>query len=218
MNKYNSIKKACEISDEIFCLILSNFENFETEKDIEYFIKKEIKRRNYKLSFKPIVASGKNAADPHHKPTTKKLIKGFCVIDLGVKVNDFCSDCTRTFYIGKASKKEKLLYKKVLRVQKESIRNIKNIKKPCELDLKARKQLGKNLLHSLGHGIGKRVHEAPKIGPKNKRFFKKNVFITIEPGYYVKNKFGIRIEDTIYVGNQIKVLTKFTKNLREVQI
>ena len=108
MNKLQSITKACKITDQIFSDIIKNFSIFNSEKQISNFIIKEIRDRKLRPAFAPIVATGKNAAEIHHKPT-KDWYNGFCVIDLGVRVNGYCSDMTRTIFIGKPSVKEKLL-------------------------------------------------------------------------------------------------------------
>src|SRR3989344_9024963 len=103
----SDIKKACNITDKIFRKLVIELKkhSFKTEKDIEIFLRKETKKNKCYLSYRPIVATGKNGAEIHHRPNDTKIKKGFLVIDYGAKYNGFCSDCTRTYCIGTPSKK-----------------------------------------------------------------------------------------------------------------
>ncbi|MBI2499104.1 M24 family metallopeptidase [Candidatus Woesearchaeota archaeon] len=212
MLKYT--KKACQITDKMFSSLIENF-NFRTEKDIEKFLKHQSKKYKVKPSFSPfIVVSGKRSNQIHGKPTKNKL-NGFTVIDFGVSYNGFKSDMTRTIYIGKPSKKELQDYNKLLKIQKKLISLIKPENYYCDLDIKARLLLGKDKIyfnHSLGHGVGKKIHEPPWLRSSSSDKIKSNDIITIEPGIYKKN-YGIRIEDTILVKNKPVVLTKSNKKL-----
>jgi pyruvate ferredoxin oxidoreductase beta subunit len=211
--KLSSIKEACKITDQIYSKLIKNFNKFNSEKDVAKFVLKETKKRGLRPAFKPIIATGKNAAEIHHKHTND-WYKGFCVIDIGVRVNGYCSDMSRTVYIGKPNKREKQLYKLVLNAQQKSIKKVKPnaiCKKIAEYN---RKLLGKHkhqMPHGLGHGVGKHIHMKPKISIKSKDILKKGDAITIEPGIYHKGKFGIRIEDTMVVGGS--TLTKSSRRL-----
>jgi len=107
--KLAAIEKGCRLDERIFEQLLKNFSmgEFKTEKDVARFIDSEIRKSGAKKSFRTIVASGANAVDWHHNPLGKKLRKGFCVIDFGARFDSYCSDVTRTIYLGKASKTEK---------------------------------------------------------------------------------------------------------------
>ena len=216
MDKINSIKKACRITDEVFSLLLKNIKEFRTERDIRLFIIRAIRKKGHKIAFTPIVASDKNAANPHHRGDAK-LKKGFCVIDLGAEYNGYCSDMTRTVYLGRPTKREKELYNKVLGVQKKAIRLMKVGKGYGDVCTKVRKILGKRqkyFIHALGHGVGRKIHEKPKVSCKSKDIVKVNEIITIEPGLYYKKKLGIRIEDTILIKRtKTEILTKTKKGL-----
>ena len=216
MGKIGSIRKACSITDSIFHDIIMNF-NFRTEKDIANFIAGKSRKNKVKLAFPTIVASGKNAAEIHHKPKNS-ILKGFIVIDFGVKCNGFCSDMTRTIFVGKMNQSQKKLYEKVRMVQKNSIKKLKPGVSYKELDLAARKSFGKKLrkkfVHALGHGVGSKVHQNPKISPKSNNFAKEGEVVTVEPGLYFQKKCGIRIEDTILVRKYgCEELTKSDKKL-----
>lgn len=217
MDKYRKIKRACEINDSIFKEVLTNF-NFKTEKDVKTYILKRFKDFKVKKAFPPIVAN--NCSEIHPKPMGKKLERGFLILDFGCKYGGYCSDMTRIIFLGKAIKKEKEIYNILLNCQKKCIKNLKVGSYCSELDFYARsllKDYKRYFLHSLGHGLGVKIHENPRISSTSQDKIKKMDFITIEPGIYIKN-IGIRIEDTIYVGDKIEILTKSNKNLIEVKL
>lgn len=214
----DKVKKACVVTDKILIILIKKLKNkeFKTEIDIYNFLKQKTKENNCRLVFKPIVATGKNAAEVHHKPTNTMLKKGFLIIDFGIKYKSYCSDCTRTFYLGKPSKKEKKLYRLVKNIQEICINYAYPGMSCNDLDAIARAGFAEYRIyfkHGLGHGVGKRIHQAPSLAPNKKRYLKKNQIITIEPGLYFKNKFGIRIEDTIIVKEKPVILTKTKKEL-----
>jgi len=214
-----NIKKACSITDKIIKDYIKNFKKFKTEKQAQTYLKEKTEENNCELAFPPIVASGKNSAFPHHIPNNKKINKGFIIIDFGVKYKGYCSDITRTIYLGKPNKDEIENYDKILNTQIEAIKNIKPGIKCSNLYDSALKQLGPTFTHGLGHGIGINIHELPNLKPKqpkkeDEKLDEKMVF-TIEPGIYIKNKYGIRIEDDIAIINKKPVvLTKTPKNLK----
>jgi len=215
VDKIKCIRKACEITDSVFSSIINDF-YFKTEKQLANYIRKMAKKNRVKLAFPTIVASGRNSAEIHHKPTDSKL-RGFIVIDFGFKYRGYCSDMTRTVFIGKISDKQKKLYNKVNSVQVNSIKRVKSGISYKELDISARKGFGKlkkNFKHALGHGVGSKIHQRPAVHPKSKNFAKENDVITIEPGLYFGGRFGIRIEDTVLVKkNKCEILTKSDKKL-----
>jgi len=214
----DKIRKACSINDKILFEIKQKLEkkDFLTEKDIAEFINKETKRFNCKPAFEPIVSTGKNTSEIHHKPSNKKIGKGFLMFDFGVKYKGYCSDITRMFYIGKPSKKEILLYTLVLLAQETALMYAQPGVYAADVDLIARNILLKhfqNFRHSVGHGVGKKIHMAPSLRPRGRAILKENDVVTIEPGLYFSDRFGVRIEDTIVVKKKPEILTKFTKNL-----
>ena len=210
------LEKSCNYADKIIQKAIKNFKSFKTESEAAAFLEYEAKKLGLELSFNPIVASGSNGSMPHHEPANEKIKKGFCVIDFGVKYNGYCSDITRTIYIGKPSKSEKEIYKKLLTIQKDAINKIKLNKKCSELYDFVVKNLGKYknyFTHGLGHGVGVEIHEMPNITLNSKDRIKNNMVFTIEPGIYFPKRFGIRIEDTILFKNKPLVLTKTEKDL-----
>jgi len=207
-----SIKKACSVCDEIFLKIIKNFK-FKTEKELSTFILMKIREKGLEPSFNPIVASGKNSSDVHHIPEGK-ITKGFLILDFGCKVNEYCSDMTRTLYVGKPSVDEMAMYEDLLSIQNVAIELVNPNKKCSEIDLFVRELLGERFLHNLGHGVGIEIHESPNLTSTSKDILKENMCITIEPGVYKERKYGLRIEDTILVTKKGPIrLTKSRKNL-----
>ena len=149
------------------------------------------------------------------------------MIDLGVKWNGYCSDMTRTVFMGHPTKKQKRIYQTVLKAQRKSIDFIESSFKEGktiagrEVDEIARKFIIKsgfpNIPHTLGHGIGKKVHEAFRLGPKSPTKIKEGMVFTIEPGIYIKGFGGVRIEDTFLLKNgKLESLTKSDRSLLEL--
>lgn len=213
------IKKGCRISDEIMKKCFKNFKKFKTEADVKAFLEYEAKKKGCELAFPTIVASGSNSSKVHYDTQNIKLKKGFCVIDFGIRYRNYCTDTTRTIYIGRPSKKEVEIYNFLLDIQKNIIKKIRLNGKCSKLYEMVKKELGKYskyFTHGLGHGFGVRVHEFPDLTEKSKCKIKRNSVFTIEPGIYLKN-FGIRIEDDVLVRkNRVEVLTKIRKDLLTV--
>ncbi|MBD3203890.1 M24 family metallopeptidase [Candidatus Woesearchaeota archaeon] len=208
------LKKACKITDDVFSRMLANF-NFHKEIEIKNFIEIEIKKQNADISFPPIAASGKNSSVPHYDKL-QRLKKGFLIMDFGAKYKGYHADMTRTIYLGKPSKKEIEMYDLVLSVQEKCLEKINSEMKCSDLFEFAADEFGKyfeKFIHGLGHGVGLEIHEKPNIGPESDDVFHKNSVITIEPGLYFENRFGIRIEDTVLLDDKVKRLTKSDKRL-----
>ena len=212
-------KKACEITDKIFKECFDNIKNFKTEKEIYNFLLKKTKENKCKLAYKPIVAN--NNWIIHPKPRKYKLKKGFLLIDFGVRYNGYCCDETRTIYLGKPNKKDIELYNLILKIQETAIKNLKlgiECSKFSKKHVDLFKGYRKYFIHALGHGVGKRIHQGPRISEKSKDNFEKNIIVAIEPGLYFKNKYGIRIEDTILIKDKPIILTKTGKKLISIEI
>lgn len=199
----SNIIKACNITDECFKYILSYIKPGMTEKQIAKEIEEYYKERTDGISFETIVASGENTSKPHAVPTNRKIQeRDIITIDMGCKVNGYCSDMTRTFFIGEPDENMKKVYDLVLKNQKFALEqykdgaNVRQITKMVESNFKLN---GYDLVHSLGHGVGLEIHEPPYISLRSDTFLKENMTITDEPGIYIPGKFGIRIEDTVQI-------------------
>ena len=166
------------------------------------------------ISFEPIVAINENAAKPHALPTSKKLkLNDLILVDAGIKYKRYCSDrtCTSVVDFEKFSfkreqkfknEKHQKIYDIVLKAQLNAIENARTGMKASEIDKLTRDVVekagyGKYFIHSTGHGVGLDIHEFPFINSKSDVIIEDNMVFTIEPGIYLPNEFGVRIEDTI---------------------
>jgi Xaa-Pro aminopeptidase len=219
----DAIEKACSITDDIFKEVVRFLKKDVSRSEIKVrdFIVTEIKKRKLHSSFPPIVTSGPRAGNEIHPQSTDKKIQGFVIIDLGVRYDGYCSDMTRTLYVGSPSQKEEDLYEKVLQSQILGVQKSQAGAFCADIDAEVRQFLGplkKYFIHTLGHGVGKKIHEPPMLYEKRtKPILKEGMVITIEPGIYIKNKCGIRIEDTIVVtSHKPRILTKTSKKLLKI--
>ena len=213
----SNIKKACEITDNCFSYLLTYIRPGMTEKQIADEIEEYYKRRTDGLAFDTIVASGENSSKPHAVPTNRKILENDIItIDMGCRVNGYCSDMTRTIFVGSIPEYIKPVYDLVLKNQIQTIEQMKDgvstrlLSKMVENDFKLK---GYDLIHSLGHGVGLEIHEAPYLSYRNDAILKENMVVTDEPGIYIPEKFGIRIEDTVQITKFGCIsLTKSEKN------
>lgn len=222
------IEKACQFSDKIFDIIIKQIKLDLTEKELSLFIQSLIRKNGARISFRPIVAFGKNSFEPHHKANGTKLKKNQTIlIDYGVKIEGYCSDMTRTLFMGKATKKQKRVYKTVLEAHQKAIDFLKlSIKdngyiNGKEVDKVARNYiLSKgypNIPHSLGHGIGKKVHELPRLSPKKNYLISQGNVFSVEPGIYIKDWGGVRIEDLVVLEEKgLRLLNHSSRDIIEL--
>ena len=217
------IKKAAKITDKTFEEILKIIKPGLTEKFIQRKIIEIMENLGAEgVSFEPIVAAGKGSAEPHYLTSNKKIKSGeILLIDMGVKYKGYCSDFTRTVFIGKAPERFKKLYSIVLETQEEAIKNakvgysVKKLYQDSVLNFKKHKE-DKYFIHSLGHSVGVDIHEFPILGAGGCGKFENGMIFTIEPGLYHKNFGGIRIEDLCLMNETCEVLSKFSKKLIEI--
>ncbi|MBI4147704.1 aminopeptidase P family protein [Candidatus Woesearchaeota archaeon] len=204
---------AARLTDKIFAGFMSELCVDITEEYARKKLLSLIAEQGLEVSFDPIVASGANAAVPHHHADATKLA-GFTVLDWGVKYKGYCSDITRTVFVGRPAGKDRELYARLLRVQELGIRESCPNAQVVDVERKVRKNLGKLskfFIHRLGHSLGIEVHD---VTPSSPVVFQKNMVWTVEPGVYIPNKLGIRIEDDIVITrSRARVLTKFPKEL-----
>ena len=213
-----NIKKACMITDDCFDYLktfikVGIYEN-QVENEIEKFF---MSNGADELAFDTIVASGKNSSMPHAVPTDKLIEPGDPItIDMGCKVNGYCSDMTRTIFAGFVPQAIKPIYDFVLKTQIQVIENLKegsNVRSVSKMVDNNIKLNGFEVMHSLGHGVGLEIHEYPYFSNKTDFLLKENMVITDEPGVYIQNKFGVRIEDTLLINKFSSTsLTKSDKN------
>ncbi|BFH74405.1 aminopeptidase P family protein [Sulfurisphaera javensis] len=211
------IKKAGEITSASMKIAQDKLTNSEvSEKQLAGIIDMTMRSEGAEdYAFPSIVAFGENSAFPHHVPTDKIIKDGQnAVIDIGARYNNYCFDSTRTFIKGNNLEIKKI-YEIVLEAQIEAIDRARDGVKAAEVDLAARNIIeksgyGKYFIHSTGHGVGIEVHEYPPVSPTSDAELKENMVITVEPGIYLKNKFGVRIEDTIIITKKKPIVLETT--------
>lgn len=166
------------------------------------------------LGFDTIIASGKNTSQPHYIPQNKKLEKNApLLIDMGILHKGYTGDLTRTIFLGKPPIEFRKYYTLVVNAQKYAVslyqENIDtgNIQNKV-VSYFTKQQVDSLFTHSIGHGIGLNIHENPHFSPKFSSVLKNNMIVTVEPGLYLENKFGIRIEDVVQIqGKKPKILS-----------
>jgi Xaa-Pro aminopeptidase len=216
------MKKAAKIADMALSETIDFIKVGVMEKDIANEL--EYRMRKYGgegASFETIVASGKRSAIPHGTASSKKIKNNeFLIIDFGTYYKGYASDCTRTFFVGKPESKDKEIFDVVFNAQKlvrEKITLKMNFK---DIDNIAREYItsrgyGERFTHSLGHGVGLFVHEPPTLSPKSNGYLKEGMVVTIEPGVYIKDYGGVRIEDMVVFLDGKKIfLTSFPRELQ----
>lgn len=219
-----SIRKAAKIGDTAFETLLQKIPEGITEaalaRKLEYLCSE---LGSEKPSFDTIVLFGSRSALPHGRPGNRRLKKGdFILFDFGCTVNGFCSDMTRTIVYGKASPRQKQIYEIVLNAQKNACKAAKAGISSKELDNVARSFItaagfGEAFGHALGHGVGLRIHEKPRVSFQSDSVLKQDMVITIEPGIYITNFGGVRIEDMALLKEKKAVLlTSAPKELIEL--
>lgn len=220
-NELQKIEKALRIAEKVLSEVekkLYDGVGKVSEVEIANFIKSRVVEEGAQgVAFEPIVAFGKNTAFPHYSPNNVVLKEGdFVIIDMGAIVDYYHSDITRSFCVGKNKEFERL-YNVVLEVQQRSIENVKAGLSPVEVYNIAVKtfekyELQDKFVHGLGHGVGLEIHELPSLSSGGFGFLKNNNVVTIEPGVYIPEIGGIRIEDMVVVNDDKPlVLTNYKK-------
>jgi len=224
-NEIAVLKKASKIIDDMYEICSEKMKVGQKESELQailmsYAINHQMFDTGYKSTLNPlIIAGGPNGALPHAQVTDRKFKKGdLVVVDITLRYKGYVSDATRTFAMGKISSLANQAYEVVKESQKLGLKKVKPNIDCKDVDLACRKYIeeqnfGKYFIHSTGHGIGLEVHELPTISYRSETKLEKNMAITVEPGIYIENKFGIRIEDSLIVKDKPIVMHKFTKEL-----
>ena len=219
------LKKGSKIIDEMFEICSNKMKIGQKESELQailmaYAIEQQMFDTGYKSTLNPlIIAGGPNGALPHAQVTQRKFKKGdLVVVDLTLRYKGYVSDSTRTFAMGKISQQASEAYEIVKESQNLGLKSVKPKVNCKDVDYACRKYIedenyGKYFIHSTGHGIGLEVHEVPTISYRSETQLETNMAITVEPGIYIPNKFGIRIEDSLIVKQKPIVMHKFTKDL-----
>ncbi|MDR1135530.1 MAG: aminopeptidase P family protein [Clostridiales Family XIII bacterium] len=204
-----SIAKAQALGDACFSYILTRIKPGVSEKAIAAEIENFLFDGGAEaLAFPTICVSGENSAKPHGEPSDKLIKNGdFLTMDFGAVVDGYCGDMTRTVAVGRVSGKQRKVYNIVLEAQETALAAVKDGVPCSHIDKIARDIItnagfGAFYTHSTGHGVGRQVHEDPRIGAESETVLAENMPVTVEPGIYIPGEFGVRIED-------LAIVTKF---------
>lgn len=200
------IKQAQNITDRAFSHIIGYIKESISEKEIAWELESWMRLNGAEaIPFVPIVASGMNAAEPHHFSGDKRVKKGdMIILDFGAVVAGYSSDMTRTVFLGKPTARQKKIYEIVLSSQNSALKKLKAGIATKEIDGIARSVIenegfGEFFQHNLGHGVGLAVHEKPTLGPSSDSFLAEGMLCTIEPGIYLPGWGGVRIENLLLI-------------------
>lgn len=218
------MQAAVDCVESVLHTVVSRVRIGMAESEVVAELEFEMKKQGAKgPSFDTMVLAGENAALPHGVPGSRFIREGdLLLFDLGVYLNGYASDITRTFAIGEISPELKQIYNTVLAANEAAIAAVKPGVSFGSLDRIARQVItdqgyGQYFTHRLGHGLGIDVHEYPSIHGQNEELLQKGVVFTIEPGIYLPGKGGVRIEDDVAVtDNGVRVLTSYPKELTTI--
>jgi len=217
-----TIAEAQNITDRVFRDVLKMAKPGVRERDLALEIESRFRRQG-EVAFDSIVASGENAAKPHAGFSDRKLRKGdVLTFDIGCRLRGYCSDMTRTVFVGKAPAELRKVYEIVYEAQRRALATIKPGIAAKAADAAARdyiteKGYGRQFGHSLGHGVGIEVHELPTLAATSKETLAPGDVVTVEPGIYLPGVGGVRIEDMVHVTKTgYENLTRSPKRLIEL--
>ena len=216
-----AMRAAAQIADEAYAELLEHGLAGRTEREVARALVRSMEDRGAEgPSFPPIVAAGAHGALPHAEPRDVEIPGGtLVVVDMGAKVDGYCSDCTRTLATGPIDDGAAEVYELVLRAQESALAAVRPGISYPGLDAVARAMIeaagqGERFGHGLGHGVGLEVHEAPRVAKTAEGELRRGQVVTIEPGVYVPGEVGVRIEDLVAVGEDgPQLLTGFPKEL-----
>jgi Xaa-Pro aminopeptidase len=228
------IRDACAITDECFTYILSQIRPGITEGEIAQKIETFFLQKNAELAFPVIAAFGQNTSLVHYLESKNSTVRcrdnEIILLDFGAKIHGYCSDMTRMIFVGQPKDEWKEAYAAVCLAQHVAIAALddqaiaaQHLHIPLQYSGASLDQLARHVIqirkfpvypHSLGHNIGRKIHEKPKLTIKKDAWIIPGMVFTIEPGVYIENKYGIRIEDTVCLNSDgLEILTKSTKEL-----
>ena len=215
------IREASELADAALEEVLSEGLIGRTERQIAFALSQKMYERGAaRPSFETIVAAGAHAALPHAAPRDAEVRSGeLVVIDWGAELDGYCSDCTRTLAAGEPGAEEREIYRVVLEAQLAGLHAVTASASARHVDSAARELIaaaghGDQFGHGLGHGVGLAVHEGPRLSQRSDAVLEAGNVVTVEPGIYLPNRFGVRIEDLVVVSAEgCEILTSISKEL-----
>jgi Xaa-Pro aminopeptidase len=218
------IRDACQLGVKLFRTLTENLRPGVCESQAAGQLEYAARQAGVEqMAFPSIIAAGERSSLPHGRASNAPIpTSGFVVCDFGVILAGYCSDMTRTVHVGRPETEARSAYEAVREAQQAALDAVKPGVTSGEVDHAARKLLynhglGKFFTHSTGHGLGLEIHEAPKIAAAQKEVLRPGMVITVEPGVYLPNKWGVRIEDTVVVTETgCDILTPCPKDLLTV--
>jgi Xaa-Pro aminopeptidase len=220
-----AIQNACLLADTALKKIVPHIKPGITERELAFYLEQEMRKMGAEPSFPTIAAFGAHGSIPHYHTAHEKLKRDDVILlDFGAMVDKYCSDSTRTYFIGNATKEQKTIYQTVADAQEAAIEVLTTeVAKhgtvlASLLDKTAREYIQHkgypSIPHSLGHGVGIDVHEAPTLSPKSADMLSDGMVFSIEPGIYLPGKIGVRIEDLFAIDQKnVLRLTNSPKTL-----
>jgi len=224
-DEVEKLAKVSAIVDKVMNDFVSIVPQKFTEKEAEGKLLELFKKHgSEKFSFEPIIAYGANAANPHHLNSNAVPQSGDCIIiDIGGVTDDYCSDTTRTVFLGEPCEEAKKIYELVRKANEAAIAKVKPGVTLGEIDRAARAVIeeagyGEYFTHRTGHGIGIEVHELPSVSDGNAMKLEPGMAFSIEPGIYMEGKYGVRIEDIVIVTEDgCRVLNQYPKEIQIIK-
>ncbi len=200
------LRRAADLGCALFAGVLEHVRPGNTELGVALELEYAARKAGAEaMSFDTIVASGRRSALPHGRATTQKLPRsGFVTLDFGVVLDGYCSDMTRTVHLGRASRRERDVYDAVLEAQEAAVAAVGPGVTSAAVDKAARgvlqrAGLGRWFSHSTGHGVGLEIHEGPRLAASVHQELRPGMVVTVEPGVYLPDELGVRIEDMVLV-------------------
>jgi Xaa-Pro aminopeptidase len=216
-----AIKAATELADDAFSDLIEGGLIGRTERELALALEVMMRERGaLRPSFETIVAAGPHGALPHAAPRETAIRRGeLVVIDWGAQLDGYCSDCTRTLAAGEPGDHAREIYALVLEAQLAGVKAVQAGAGCREVDATAREVIeaaghGQHFGHGLGHGVGLAVHEAPRLSQRSSGMLEAGNVVTVEPGVYLPDEFGVRVEDLVVVSDGgYEILTTVAKGL-----
>jgi Xaa-Pro aminopeptidase len=215
-----AIAEAAKLADRVYDALFERGIVGSTEREVARWLEHEVRDRGAEPAFPVIVAAGPNGARPHAVPGDAAIpANTLVVVDMGARLEDYCSDCTRTLATGKLEEQASEVYELVRVAQETALGAIRAGVGCRDADAVAREVIesaghGERFGHGLGHGVGLEVHEGPRLSKKAEGELRAGNVVTVEPGVYLPGEFGVRIEDLVVVRDDgCDVLTGFSKAL-----
>lgn len=216
-----AIRRACELLTPVYDTLLDDGLAGRTEFEIASRVHELIRRQGGEgVSFDPIVASAEAGALPHAEPRHEPVVEGTLItIDMGARLDGYCSDCTRTFATGTVSEELEEIYDLVARAQLAGLEEVAPGRSGRDIDAAVRQLIadaghGEHFQHGLGHGVGLDIHEDPRLSMTSTATLEPGMVVSVEPGVYVPGLGGVRIEDLVVVTDEgCERLTGYPKEL-----